>query len=552
MRRVRGHPRAGLVGPVRQAYGSRAGRLMADVDCDPWGSVHASLYETARIVSLTPWLAGHEPRLAWLLEQQLVDGSWGEGPAPYRLLPTLSAVEALLSAVRGDPVPGAGRGQLARAATAGLAAVRSLSAAGPWPDTAAIEILVPGLVAQVNEHLEHLAIDVLPDLGTLWCEARLEVPHGFQPRLHEQIAQRCRSAGSIPVKLHHTFEGLARHLPRGSLPVPDGLLGSSPAATAAWAATAPSSAQNEQAGLALSAVARRYGGLLPEAAPIQGFERLWIATALAGPGLPPACRATASAWAHDIYDVAGVRGAPGLMPDADDTAMAVLVSALTGEPCDPAPLSAFWTGTHYQCYVGEDTGSVTANAHALQALSAYMRCRPAASPAHRPRAHQVREWLLEQQQSGGAWTDKWHASPYYATERCVTALSSHGGPGALDAVRSAAGWVLASQHDDGTWGVWGGTAEETAYAVKVLLSVSVAASHQPRYDRALAQAETVLETASSTPDHRHPALWHDKTLYVPQAIVQAEVMAALAMLRTRCGAEPRTPAHARDAEGTAP
>jgi squalene cyclase len=221
--------------------------------------------------------------------------------------------------------------------------------------------------------------------------------------------------------------------------------------------------------------------------------------------------------------------------------MAVLVTALTGDPRDPAPLSAFWSETHYHCYVGEDTGSVTANAHALQALAAYTRCRPAASAAHRPRMNLVRDWLLAQQQSDGAWTDKWHASPYYATERCVTALASHDGPGALDAVRSAANWVLAAQHDDGTWGVWGGTAEETAYAVKILLGAP-AASHQPGYERALEQAETVLDEASRAPDHRHPALWHDKTLYAPQAMVQAEVMAALEMLRTRRGAEPRTPA----------
>ncbi|KNE83394.1 hypothetical protein ADZ36_05630 [Streptomyces fradiae] len=531
-----------------RAYGSQAVRLVTDIDRDPWGSVRASLYETARVVSLAPELPGHAPRLMWLLEQQMKDGSWGEGPAPYRLLPTLSAVEALLSAVRSETPSCTGREQLAASAAAGLAAVRNLPSASPWPDTAAIEILVPSLIAQINNHLGQHTIEVTPSLGPWSRGARLDVPHGFARR-HEQVARRCQSEG-VPLKLHHTFEGIFRHVPQGAVPAPDELLGSSPAATAAWLATTPPSGQSAKAVTELRTVARRYGGCFPEAAPLKAVERLWVPAALAGPGLPPACQATASTWAHDIYDVAGVRGAPGLMPDADDTAMAVLVSALTGEPCDPAPLSAFWTGTHYQCYVGEDTGSVTANAHTLQALSAYMRCRAAASAAHRPRAHQVREWLLEQQQSCGAWTDKWHASPYYATQRCVAALASHGGPCALDAVRSAASWVLASQHDDGTWGVWGGTAEETAYAVKILLTV--VASHQPGYDRALEQAETVLEAAISTPDHRHPALWHDKTLYAPQAIVQAEVMAARAMLRTRRGAEPRTPAHERDAEGTAP
>ncbi|MFJ8752162.1 prenyltransferase/squalene oxidase repeat-containing protein [Streptomyces sp. NPDC102441] len=516
-----------------RVYGSQAVRLVADIDHDPWGSVRASLYETARVVSLTPWLSGHEPRLAWLLKQQRSDGSWGEGPAPYRLLPTLSAVEALLSTVRSDTAGGTGRERLAAAAAAGLAALRSLPPAGPWPDTAAIELLVPSLVSQINEHLDQPTIESEPQLGPWSRGTHLEVPHGFREHRHEQIAQLCRSAG-VPAKLHHTFEGVFRHVPASTVPVPEGLLGSSPAATAAWLATTQSSAQREPAITALTAVARRYSGLFPEAAPITVFERLWVAAALAGPGLPPACRATVRAWAYDIYDVAGVRGAPGLMPDADDTAMTVLVAALAGEPCDPAPLSAFWSGSHFDCYVGEDTGSVTANAHALQALGAYTRSRPA-DATHRLRMDLVRDRLLAQQQPDGPWTDKWHASPYYATERCVTALARHVGPGALDAVRSAADWVAASQHDDGAWGVWGGTAEETAYAVKTLLAAS-AALHHP-YERALNRAEAVLDTSGRAPAHRHPALWHDKTLYAPQAMIQAEVMAALEMLRTRHAAE---------------
>src|SRR5690606_20647033 len=354
------------------AYGSQAVRLVTDIDHDPWGSVRPSLYETARVVSLAPGLPGHEPRLTWLLEQQMEDGSWGEGPTPYRLLPTLSAVEALLSAVCSDIPSDTGREQLAGAAAAGLAAMRNLPPTGPWTDTAAIEILVPSLIAQINDHLGQQTIEATFSLGPWSRGPGLDVPHGFARR-YEQVAQRCRSQG-VPLKLHHTFEGVFRHVPQGAVPAPDGLLGSSPAATVAWLATTPYSGQSEKAVTELRTVARRYGGLFPEAAPLKAVERLWVAAALAGPGLPPACRATVRAWIHDIYDAAGSRGAPGLMPDADDTAMAVLVAALAGEPRDLAPLDDFWSGTRFDCYVGEDTGSVTANAHALRALDACSRC----------------------------------------------------------------------------------------------------------------------------------------------------------------------------------
>ncbi|MFK0154349.1 prenyltransferase [Streptomyces sp. NPDC090493] len=521
---------------LRHVYSTQAGALVAAVDRDPWGSVRASAYETARVLSLAPWLPGHERRLAWVLEQQAADGSWGEGSAPYRLLPTLSAVEALLSQLRDDASSGKQRTPHAAAAAAagGLGALSTLAPAGPWPDTAAIEILAPSLFTQINDHLDQPMISAVGRLGPWTRGPRLTVPQAFQGQLPEQLARRCRSTGEVPAKFHHTYEGLSRHLAPAEAPVVPGggLLGSSPAATAARAAT--SQAPQDEATTVLMEVARRYDGLFPEAAPVTTFERLWVAAALAGPGLPDACLTTVRGWAGTIYDPAGVRGAPGLLPDADDTAMAVLVAALAGQPRDPAPLAAFEAGTHYDCYVGEDTGSATANAHALQALHAYLQHRPAAGTLHHPRMGVTRDWLLAQQQSDGFWIDKWHASPYYATERCVTALAPYRGSRVVSALRAAADWVLASQRGDGSWGIWSGTVEETAYAVKILLRCPDAV-RRPQVDWALIQAEAVLHAANYAAGHRHPALWHDKTLYAPEAMIQAEVMTSLELLRSHRG-----------------
>ncbi|MFI8087494.1 prenyltransferase/squalene oxidase repeat-containing protein [Streptomyces sp. NPDC086080] len=502
---------------------------MTSVDQDAWGDVRPSVYETARVVSWTPWLEGHERRLAWLLEQQTATGGWGEGPTPYRLLPTLGVTEALLSALRHDTAAGVPRERLAAAADNGLASLRDLSGADGWPDTAAIEILVPDLVALINEHLGQPDVAAFGRLGPWARGQRLPLPRGFREALPEQVAARCRAAGRVPVKLHHTFEGIARHLPRMVPAVPGGLLGSSPAATAAWLATG-AEAGRERAVTALTRVAERYDGLFPEASPISVFERLWVAAALARPGLPAGCVPRVRAWVAEIYDAAGVRGAPGLLPDTDDTAMAVLVSALAGSPRDPAPLSAFETGDHYDCYVGEDTGSITANAHALQALTAWLSNRPTTGDVLRTRRDLTRDWLLAQQRPDGSWHDKWHASPYYATERCVTALSGHTGPTTHDAVRSAGDWVLATQRDDGSWGVWGGTAEETAYAVDILLA-STRHTAGSAVTEALKRAEHVLHDASHPSSGHHPALWHDKTLYAPRAMARAEVTAALELLR---------------------
>ncbi|MFF3752538.1 prenyltransferase/squalene oxidase repeat-containing protein [Streptomyces sp. NPDC002018] len=526
---------------VSTTYSELAAQLVARTDQDEWGSVRPSLYETARVISAAPWLPGEPRRVTYLLEEQAPDGSWGEGPEPYRLLPTLSAVEAALAVLRRGTTTAEVTGRLAGAVNRGLAALRTLPAAGPWPDTAAAEILVPGLVARINEQAELAATDGTPGLGEWHPGPRARVPGGYHEATPAHVARRYGSAGSLPVKFHHTFEGLADHIPEALVAEVPGLLGSSPAATAARAAASRAPGATARAIADLEPVAERYGGLFPEAAPVLVFERLWVAAALSRAQLPAATLPTLRKWAERLYDPRGVRGAPGLMTDADDTAMAVLVASLVGRPRDPAPLDLFHNGSHYDCYIGEDTGSVTANAHALQALDSYLRQHPGARHTYGPRADKLCDWLVGVQRPDGQWPDKWHASPYYATERCVTALAGYGAGHTSAAVDAAAAWTLETQRDDGSWGVWDGTVEETAYAVKILLAAATRTGHplptgRPHsaraLDRALERAAAYLEAAWG-PGHRHPALWHDKTLYAPAAMIEAEVLAVREMLRTR-------------------
>lgn len=152
----------------------------------------------------------------------------GEGPAAYRLLPTLAVTEALLSTLRNGTAAAVSPQRLAAAADTGLTALRDLCSTGGWPDTAAIEILVPDLVLLINEHLNQSEVAAQHRLGPWARGQRLPQPCGFQAALPERIAERCRAAGGVPLKLHHTFEGIARHLRRMVPSVPGGLLGSSP------------------------------------------------------------------------------------------------------------------------------------------------------------------------------------------------------------------------------------------------------------------------------------------------------------------------------------
>lgn len=515
--------------PAGTTFPEQATDLVARVDQDRWGKVRPSLYETARVISAAPWLPGEARRVGYLLDEQASDGSWGDGPEPYRLLPTLSAVEAALAVLRRATVSGDVRARLTGAVARGLTALRALPPQGPWPDTAAAELLVPSLISKVNDHLALAAEDV-PGLDGGATADRLAIPGGYHEGAPAHVAARYKAAGALPIKFHHTFEGIAGHIPGILVPGIDGLLGSSPAATAAWAASRTPAAV-KQAVAYLEPVAHRYDGLFPEAAPIRVFERLWVAAALARAGLPAATLPTIRGWVDEIYDPEGVRGAPGLMTDADDTAMAVLVASLVGRPYGPGPLDAFHNGSHFDCYIGEDTGSVTANAHALQALVSCSQRIPPEDGIDDPRADKLCDWLIGRQRTEGHWPDKWHASPYYSTERCVSALAQYGGHPASAAVARAAAWTADTQRDDGSWGVWGGTAEETAYAVKILLSAAPP-TPAPHQVRALGRAEAYLDAVLDA-GTQHPALWHDKTLYAPYAMIEAEILGAREMLRIR-------------------
>src|SRR4051812_17130154 len=77
--------------------------LLAETAEDLFGDLSPSVYETARVVRYTPSLSGHSRRVRFLLQQQRAGGEWGGSPE-YALLPTLSAIEALLFALLGPPI----------------------------------------------------------------------------------------------------------------------------------------------------------------------------------------------------------------------------------------------------------------------------------------------------------------------------------------------------------------------------------------------------------------------------------------------------------------
>ena len=511
--RARTEPAAGLAEAAR--------RLLAALRAEPAGRSSASVYETARLVSLAPWVPLHEQRVTWLLTAQRADGGWG-GHGGYFLVPTLSAVEALLALLRRRDPAGPGPALLARAARDGL---RRLHDAGdtPPPDLPATDLIVPALHELLADHLAALAGAGHDELAP-WCAAGAPaVPGAADRRRLDRVRGLLAAGGPLPDKLAHALEVGGRYAYRaaGLGPVGPGTVGASPAATAAWIGTPV--VAGEPGTTYLADVARRHGGPVPCAAPITVFERSWVLSTLARAGVPVAVPPALTLELAAALGPAGTPTGPGLPADADTTSVTVYALGRLGHPVDPSCLWAYDTGEQFCTWPGEDGASVTTNAHVLEALGDRLGYGDREEDRLPAAVRRLTAWLVARQEPDGSWSDRWHASPYYATSCVVAALAAYApDPAARAAVDRATAWLLASQRDDGSWGRWAGTAEETAYSVLALTAA------RPDGDSAAGRAARWGAAQLSRLEERdgNPPLWHDKDLYRPELIAQAAVLAA--------------------------
>ncbi len=505
-----------------------AATLVSEISSDAYGVVSPSVYETARLVTLAPWLAGHPQRVLFLLRSQRRDGSWG-GPDGYGLVPTLSATEALLTSLRrwhhGGNSPPGDYADMVSAADRGLHRLfRWLRADGrvTLPDTIAAEIVVPALIEQVNVHLDGFTPQAVTGLDSWRGSGRLVTPPGVDGELLARLGHLVRQGHALPAKLLHSLEAIGPAVRGAAFVHPvHGAVGCSPAATVAWL---PDRTGCHAVVGYLETVQKRGGGPVPGVTPITVFERAWVLAALTTAGIGVTVPPGLVGSLHAAFDERGVAAGPGLPPDSDDTAAALYALAQLGSPRSPDCLLAYQVDAHFSCFPDERTPSISANAHVLQTLSRYSGHDSPHRFRYQTTMGRLSGWLRDHQEADGSWWDKWHASPYYATARCATALHRHSRSASAAAVSRAVQWLLDSQREDGSWGRWSGTREETAYAVRTLLQTSVSRADST-VEQAAARGCVFLQR--STGGHEHPPLWHDKDLYTPLRVVRAEELAAL-------------------------
>ncbi|MGV9955151.1 hypothetical protein ACWDU0_25130 [Streptomyces cellulosae] len=483
---------------------------------DPTGALGPSVYETARLVSLAPWLDGDTARVRHLLDEQRPDGSWA-GPDGYALVPTLSATEALLAVLgREGETPPLPRAGLAEAARRGLAAAAAL-VARPVPSTVVFFMLIPALVEGVNARLA-----VLGDAAA----QPLALPHG----LTDDALRALRGgAWRNPLASHYLEIVGPAAVGAAEMEPVDGVVGCSAAATAAWLGPREPADPTHPSLRFLRRAQEQGGGRVAAMTSLVFYERAWIASNLATAGVPREVLAELLKELPGDVGRSGAPTAPGFAYEAETSAIVLAALAHLGAPQEPAYLWQYDAGGHFMSTIPEHEPSTTTNAHILEALGCHLADDPVDADRYRDAVARIATWLRNRRHPDGSWSDKWHASPYFATMRCALALHRYAGPDTADTLRGSVAWLLEQQREDGSWGRWEGTAEETAYAVRTLLELTADTPSEQA-------AEAVQRGCAFLVEHglnveRHPPLWIGKELYAPAHLVRAAVLGALLAAR---------------------
>jgi hypothetical protein len=200
--------------------------------------------------------------------------------------------------------------------------------------------------------------------------------------------------------------------------------------------------------------------------------------------------------------------------DSDDTGLILAALAMAGQAPDPAVLLRFESSAGFVCWANERNASISANAHVLEAL---ILC--GGKTRYGSQIAKATNFLLASRKPDGSWLDKWHASPFYAVFCAGRSLSLHFDPAVRAKTALSGRWLLAQQRTDGSWGLWSGSAEETAYAVLTLVHAQTAEARA-----ALRRGQAWIEAHYADP---RPDLWIGKQLYSPIRVVEAAVLAAL-------------------------
>jgi halimadienyl-diphosphate synthase len=478
------------------------------------GKMSSSSYDTAWIAQLGDMdreLSNHA--LAWLVESQLPDGSWGaENPYYYhdRVVNTLAAMLALTRNGR--------RAQDKKVIDKGLLAldhITSIATGGLKADhngaTVGFEVIVPTLVKEAEQ------------LGIIKQQKNRILGRLGQSRIKKiELLKGNRISRQLSYAFSSEMAGLDGQgiLDVDNLQEANGAVGNSPSATAYFALNLRPA---DKRALDYLRKTIEFDRGVPFAAPFDIFERAWVLWNLSL--LKPFCLDNEilalcaphldfleSSWVPNH----GVGFAASYTPcDGDDTGVTFDTLLQFGRQVDIETLLSFEERNYFRCYPLEANPSISTNIHILGAL------KQAGFEKSHPIIKKVLEFLRINRLSGKYWFDKWHISPYYPTAHAIIACQGLDDEICSDAIT----WILETQREDGSWGFNNTpTAEETAYCIQALVFWQNNYGHISQAP--IKHGIKWLDEHSIEP---FPPLGMGKGLYCPQNIVHSAILSARGM-----------------------
>jgi halimadienyl-diphosphate synthase len=284
---------------------------------------------------------------------------------------------------------------------------------------------------------------------------------------------------------------------------------------------------------------RAMPGGVPHFYPFSIFEIAWVLEHLSFAGVPLDDSKLMSSPIWDTLEAAlGPDGAcmdPGFgIKDGDTTAVVMHVLALSGRAVNPMSLHHFEDPEMriFRTFEFERNASVSTNAHALETLALLP-----VYPDRKEVWNRVVTMLLAARQYYSYWTDKWHASPYYATAHVIISLLQADEPLFSECIPSIE-WLVHMQRHDGSWGYFDvSTVEETAYALLALLH------YHRKFDtldvEALKKGAAFLNRMGlGQSEDTYPDLWIAKALFAPKDVIKSAILAALLLYEDTFGRIP--------------
>lgn len=477
------------------------------------GQMMSTAYDTAWIARLgeVDWELSSKA-LNWLSEHQLADGSWGaEQPVYYhdRLICTLAAMIALTYRGR--------RASDRRQIDRGLISLEKLLSGAtkalqtdPNSATIGFEMIIPTLVSEaqklgiIKQHGEK----IIRRLGQQRSK-KLEKIKGEMISRYTTMAFSAEMAGTDGQHI----------LDISNLQEANGSVGHSPSATAYYALYVR---QQEKSAIGYIRNITQPDGGVPNVAPFDSFEISWSLWNLSlmpdvqiSPEIESFLNILSNAWVPGL----GIGFATEYsVKDSDVTSFVFDTLSRFGIFKDSESLFAYENDEYFRCYPLEANPSISANIHILGAL------RQAGLKKSHPSVKKIINFLSQAKGNSSFWVDKWHSSPYYTTAHAVIACAGF----ADELVEDSVEWLINTQNENGAWGTYLPTAEETAYAIQALW---VWNEKSRKIDTKPIKLGAIwLEDNMNNP---YPPLWIGKCLYNPNHVIQSAVISALGMAKLK-------------------